>query len=74
MSELALILLIVAAVFIFMLLLLILSRYRKCPSDKVLVIMVKSDQIPTEVRGQLDVYTAVPHLYGRYFNHSIILT
>ncbi|MCL2426563.1 MAG: SPFH domain-containing protein [Oscillospiraceae bacterium] len=41
MSEAAVILLIVAAVFVFTLLLLILSRYRKCPSDKVLVIYGK---------------------------------
>jgi len=35
------ILLIVAAVFVFILLLLILSRYRKCPSDKILIIYGK---------------------------------
>jgi flotillin len=37
----ALILLIVAAVFVFTMILVILSRYRKCPSDKVLVIYGK---------------------------------
>jgi len=41
MTEVALILIIVAAVFAFTLMLLILSRYRKCPSDKVLVIYGK---------------------------------
>ena len=41
MGEMTLILLVLAAVFVFALLLLILSRYRKCPSDKVLVIYGK---------------------------------
>jgi len=41
MNEVSVILLIVAAIFVFTLLLLILSRYRKCPSDKVLVIYGK---------------------------------
>jgi len=46
MDEGILILLIVAAVFIFTMLLLILSRYRKCPSDKVLVIYGKVGSNP----------------------------
>jgi len=41
MGEMTLILLVLVAVFVFALLLLILSRYRKCPSDKVLVIYGK---------------------------------
>ena len=39
-------LMIIAAVFVFTLLLLILSRYRKCPSDKVLVIYGKVGMNP----------------------------
>jgi len=45
-NEITLILVIVAAVFAFTLLLLILSRYRKCPSDKVLVIYGKVGSNP----------------------------
>ena len=41
MNETILILIVVVAVFVFTMLLLVLSRYRKCPSDKVLVIYGK---------------------------------
>ena len=41
MPEISVILTVIAAVFVFILLLLILSRYRKCPSDKVMVIYGK---------------------------------
>ena len=41
MRGISLILIIIVAVFVFTLLLLILSRYRKCPSDKILVIYGK---------------------------------
>jgi len=46
MGEMTLVLMIVAAVFVFTLLLLVLSRYRKCPSDKVLVIYGKVGSNP----------------------------
>lgn len=46
MKEIALILVIVAVVFVFTLVLVILSRYRKCPSDKVLVIYGKVGSNP----------------------------
>ena len=46
MDEGILILFVVAAIFIFTLLLLVLSRYRKCPSDKVLVIYGKVGSNP----------------------------
>ena len=46
MGELTVILLVLAAVFVFSMLLLILSRYRKCPSDKVLVIYGKVSANP----------------------------
>jgi len=41
MDSITVVFLVVASIFVFMLLLLILSRYRKCPSDKVLVIYGK---------------------------------
>ena len=41
MREIVLIFVVIAALFIFTMLLLILSRYRKCPSDKILVIYGK---------------------------------
>ncbi|MCL2661896.1 MAG: SPFH domain-containing protein [Oscillospiraceae bacterium] len=41
MSEMVVILIAVAAVFVLMMLILILSRYRKCPSDKILIIYGK---------------------------------
>ena len=51
----------VAVVIVFALLMGILSRYRKCPSDKILVSTVKSEATRTVRQEAQSAYTAVRH-------------
>jgi uncharacterized membrane protein YqiK len=61
-------LIIVIIIILFTTFIAILTRYKKCPSDRILVVYGKVGKTQAETSLVQNAYTVVRHSYGRYSN------